>query len=92
MFYKYVFSVFFQEYLNRINSLNMNKSTALLYSINSLAFIWVVPEVTPLSSVSLYKNTNDLFNNKYSTLEQWLAYMHIWTLQFSKYFALFGTN
>lgn len=30
----------------------------------------VVPEVTPLSSVSLYKNTNDLFNNKYSTLEQ----------------------
>lgn len=52
----------------------------------------VVPEVTPLSSVSLYKNTNDLFNNKYSTLEQRLAYMHIWTLQFSKYFALFGTN
>ena len=44
-----------------------------------------------LSSVSLNKNTHDLFNNKYSTLGQ-LAYMHTWALQFSKYFALFDTN
>lgn len=36
MFYKYVFfCIFFQEYLNRINSLNLIKSTALLHFFHS---------------------------------------------------------
>lgn len=34
VFYKYVFSVFSQEYLNRINSLNINKIAA------SFIFLW----------------------------------------------------